>query len=150
MNIAENAKAPRVTTEGLSENQNQINAGGIEKSFDVFHDTETAAKLQCLKCNPPLVKPHGAPKLCPSCQIETDQTTEMFFNNFKRHRRIYKLDCLCFGCKARKTSAMMSKIFSTCRCCADELKAKGATAQSNFISRATNNFFRELKRAVTI
>ncbi len=147
MNVTENAKAQRVTTEGLSRNQNQINAGGIEKHFDVFNYAENGNEKQCLKCNPPLHKLNGAIKLCANCEAERQETATAFFENFRRYRRVVRLDCYCFACNSPKSKAMMSKVLPICRGCAGELKLKGATAKNNFIARTLNNFHKKLKGA---
>ncbi len=132
--------------------ENQLIAGGNQSDF-VFDCRENHQQNQAIKCdlcNPSLEKPRGAAKLCPKCEVDRERTAQTFFENFKKHGRVYKLDCFCFACNSRKTSAMMAKIIPICRKCADELKTKGTIAQSNFISRATNNFLREIKKAVTV
>jgi len=143
-----NKKAQRVTTEGLSRNQNQINAGGIEKHFDVFNYAENGNEKQCQKCNPPLHKPSGAMKFCQNCEAEAEQTAQTFFSNFKKHRTIKKLDCRCGYCSKPKTAAMMSKRLPICRICENDLKSKGATAQNLFIARTLNNIHKKLKEAI--
>ncbi len=82
MNMTENAKAPRVTTEGLSENQNQINAGGIEKRFDGFDNTENPQKIQCQKCNPSFSESCGATEFCAKCQLTTSERKIYFWKTF--------------------------------------------------------------------
>ncbi len=122
-----------------------INAGAISNAFGISDSTENAQKMQCFKCNPPLHKPPGAMKLCPNCEAEAEQTAIAFFDNFRRHRTVYKLNRYCFSCSEWKTEAMMSKQLQICRICADKLKSKGATAQNNFIAHALNNFHKKLK-----
>ncbi len=148
MNITTNAKAQRVTTEGLSKNQNFNNAGGIAKGFDVFNYAENGGEKQCQKCNPPLHKLNGAIKLCANCESEQKQTVTTFFNNFRRHHKVIKLDRYCFACSSPKSEAMMSNQLQICRICADKLKSKGATAQNNFIARTLNNIHKKLKGAI--
>ncbi len=148
MNVTENAKAQRVTTEGLSKNQNFNNAGCIAKLFDVFDSTENGNEKQCYKCSPPLSEPRGKAKLCPNCEAEAKQTATAFFDNFRRHRTVYKLNRYCFSCSEWKTEAVMSKQLQICRICAGELKTRGATARSNFIARTLNNFHKKLKEAI--
>jgi hypothetical protein len=125
-------------------------AGGKSKGFDVFNSTENTTKIQCHKCSPPLSKVQGEVRLCAECRAESAQTAQAFFDNFRRHRKTIKLDCYCYACDTPKSSAMMSRLIPICRKCAGELKAKGATAQSNFMSRATNNFLKGLKRAAAL
>ena len=124
-----------------------INAGAINKCFSISDSTENSQKTQCFKCNPPLHKPSGAMKLCPNCEAEAQQTATAFFDNFRRHRTVYKLDRYCFACNSPKSKAMMSKVLPICRGCAGELKLKGATAKNNFIARTLNNFHKKLKGA---
>ncbi len=54
--MKKNKKAQRVTTEGLSRNQNFIIAGGKSKGFDGFNYAENTLKMQvvCDECAVPL------------------------------------------------------------------------------------------------
>lgn len=141
-------KTQRVTTEGLSKNRNFNNAGSIAKCFDIFDFTEKRQEIQCQKCNPLISKPSGAVKLCANCEAESKETATVFFDNFRQHRRIIKLNRYCFACSSPKSEAMMSKVLPICSGCAGELRAKGATARNNFIARTLNNFHKKLKGAV--
>ncbi len=67
MNMTENAKAQRVRTEGLSGNQNQINAGGISKRFDVFNYRKNASPSQCQRCGSDYMK-FAVNNFCQDCQ----------------------------------------------------------------------------------
>ncbi len=72
MNSIENAKAPRVTTEGLSVNQNQISfAGGKGKRFDVFNYKQFARfgqSIKCRKCQSDYMKFSSIDGYCQDCQ----------------------------------------------------------------------------------
>ncbi len=125
-----------------------INVGTDNKCFGISDSTENTQKIQCQKCNPPLNKPPGATELCANCEAEEKQTATAFFDNFRRHRTVYKLNRYCFSCSEWKTEAMMSKQLQICRICAGELKTRGATARSNFIARTLNNFHKKLKEAI--
>lgn len=118
--------------------------------FDVLDYAQNIANLQCYKCNPAFVKPPGDLKLCEKCALETEQTENAFLDNFRRHRKVVKLDCFCFGCSNPKSSVMMSKVLPICRSCASEVQTKGAAARNNFINRAVNNFYRKLRRAAVV
>lgn len=132
----------------LSRNQNQINASGIEKHFDVFNYAENGNEKQCYKCSPPLSEPRGKAKLCPNCEAEQKQAAITFFDNFRRHRKIVRLDCWCYSCNQPKSSAMMSKSLPICRLCANEMKTKGVTAQNNFVEKVKASVGRRLKAVV--
>jgi protein-arginine kinase activator protein McsA len=60
-----------------------INAGAINKAFDVSDFTENANKKQCNSCNPTTAKPSDAIKLCANCQDETEQTATNFVEKVK-------------------------------------------------------------------
>ncbi len=128
-------------------NQKVIHAGGISKPFDVLNSNQHRSETQvfCDKCNPTTSKPNGVMKLCANCEAERQETATAFYDNFRRYRRIVKLDRHCFACNSPKSSAKMSKFLPICRGCAGELKLKGATARSNFIARTLNNFHKKLK-----
>lgn len=125
-----------------------INAGANNKCFSISDSTENTKKIQCQKCNPPLNKPPGATELCANCEAEEKQTAQTFFNNFKKHRTIKKIDCRCDHCNKPKAATMMSKRLPICRICENDLKSKGATAQNLFIARTLNNIHRKLKEAI--
>jgi len=139
----------------LAANQNPFDTNQIEylagnsNGLSVFDYAENNDKKQCNLCNPPISRPRGATELCANCEAEQKQSATNFFDNFRRHRKVIKLDRYCFACATPKSEARMSKIVPICRICAGELQAKGATAQNNFIARAVNNFHKKLK-AVTI
>ncbi len=140
-----NEQNKRSATNAPSKPKIYINAGADNKCFGISDSTETAQKMQCFKCNPPLHKPPGAMKLCPNCEAEAEQTAITFFDNFRYHHKVIKLDRYCFACSSPKSEAMMSNQLQICRICADKLKSKGATAQNNFIAHALNNFHKKLK-----
>ncbi len=133
--------------EGIESKLN-LTLDGKFKGFDVFDSIENPQKIQCQKCNPTISKPHNPAKLCENCEAEQEQTATTFFDNFRRHRKVIKLDCFCFACGTPKSKSMMSKVLPICRTCAGELKTKGATAQSNFIARTLNNFHKKLKEVI--
>ncbi len=127
-----------------------INAGANNKCFGISDSIENAQKIQCCKCNPPLSEPRGKAKLCPNCEAEQKQTAITFFDNFRRHRKIVRLDCWCYSCNQPKSSAMMSKSLPICRLCANEMKIKGATAQNNFVEKVKASVGRRLKAVVAL
>ncbi|MDQ3748663.1 MAG: hypothetical protein M3367_06585 [Acidobacteriota bacterium] len=133
--------------EGIQSKLN-LTLDGKFNGFDVFNHTENSEKIQCDKCKPKNSKPSGVIKLCANCEAERKETATVFFDNFRRHCRVIKLDRFCFSCDTPKSSAMMSKVLPICRGCAGELKIKGATARNNFIARTLNNFHRKLKGAI--
>ncbi len=130
---------------------NQIERlSGNSNGLSAFDSTQNSKDLQCEICNPPLHKPRGAMKFCQNCEAEAEQTATAFFDNFRRHRTVYKLNRYCFSCSEWKTEAVMSKQLQICRICAGELKTRGATARSNFIARTLNNFHKKLKGGATV
>ncbi len=88
-----------------------INAGAISNAFGISDSTENAQKMQCFKCNPPLHKPPGAMKLCPNCEAEAEQMAITFFDNFRYHHKVIKLDRYCFACSSPKSEALTSEQF---------------------------------------
>jgi hypothetical protein len=132
-------------------NQNTFHANqfdvlaGHSNGFTVSNIAENAEKLQCESCNPTMHKPSGDLKLCADCETKTEQAAIGFFSNFRRHRKIVRLDCYCFACCSPKSAAMMSKRLPICRTCASEVQSKGVIAQSNFIARTLNNFHKKLR-----
>ncbi len=73
MNLSESAKAQRVATEGLSKNQNQIHAGGIEKRFDVFHyrQFDRFGQSKCRKCGSDYMR-FSVDGYCQNCQQKVE------------------------------------------------------------------------------
>ena len=68
--ISKNGKAPRLQTKGLFENQNQINAGGINKRFDVSNLSRFARfgqSIKCRKCSSDYMK-FAVDGYCQDCQ----------------------------------------------------------------------------------
>jgi hypothetical protein len=55
---------------------------------------------------------------------------------------------ICFGCGKPKASEKFSVFYGVCKSCLSEAKAKGKTAQSNFIARTVNNLHRNLRGAL--
>jgi hypothetical protein len=66
MNTVRNAKAQRVRTEGLSENQNFI-VGGKPKGFDVLNYRKNASLGQCQRCGSDYMK-FSVKGFCQDCQ----------------------------------------------------------------------------------
>lgn len=127
-------------------NINQIeHLAGDSNGLSAFDSTQNHKNLQCGKCNPPIYKRSGAIKLCANCEAEAAQTAAAFFDNFRQHRKVTRLDCYCFACSTPKSSAVMSKVLPICRCCAGELKSKNATAKNKIIALTLNNFLKKLK-----
>jgi len=143
-----NEQNKRSVRSAPSKPKNYINAGANNKHFGISDSTENAQKIQCQNCNPPLNKPPGATELCVNCEAEQKQTAITFFDNFRRHRKIVRLDCWCYSCNQPKSSAMMSKSLPICRLCANEMKTKGATAQNNFVEKVKASVGRRLKAVV--
>ncbi len=140
--------SPASDREGIQSKLN-LTLGGKFNGFDVFNHTENSEKIQCPKCNPPLSKPRGEIRLCGGCQAEAAQTATAFFDNFRQHRKVIRLDCYCFACNTPKSAAVMSKILPICRSCANELKAKSETARNNFVERVKASVGRRLKAVTT-
>ncbi len=97
----------RLNFKGSNQKTN-VNAGAINKAFDLFHYAEESQKLQ------------------------SNLTAVM-----KPAQKIIRLH-RCFGCKKHFGIKRMSCLLIFCRNCFAAAQDKKQTAQSNFIDRALN------------
>ena len=148
MNITENAKAPRVTTEGLSKNQNFINAGGISKGFDVSDYAENHDNSQCQICCPPVQISRGAAKLCADCTSSGERLAEGLFEHLKQNRKVIKLR-RCFACNGCFSPSKFSQFYGICKNCLSN-RDEPESARRKFAARAINNISKILRGAMAL
>ena len=134
------------TREGFESSLKNTFSGKFQ-GFDISDFTENTKKSQCLRCNPPFVKPRGAAKFCADCKADGEQLETALVTNFQKHRKIVLLDRWCGGCDTMKTSAMMSKKLEICRKCAEMLKTTTGAEQRRIIAHILHNTEKKLRRA---
>jgi hypothetical protein len=75
---------------------------------------------------------------------EQEVLQEKLTNHLCRNKKIVRTQ-ICLGCGKPKASAKFSVFYGVCKSCLQEAKAKGKTAQSNFIARTVNNLHKNLR-----
>lgn len=125
--LAINEKASAVTTRKGFENP-LINSDG-NQWLNAFDYSGKALEKQLISS--------GAVE-----KLADDLTTHL-----SKPRKVVK--CVrCAGCGKPHAPSKMSILYPVCRKCLGEVRDKGVRAQSNFISRAVNNFQIFLKGAI--
>ncbi len=104
--------------EGFLENQNQINAGGIDKHFDVFDCAiKTVENQYCEKCHPHLAtkaKRGARIALCGDCTTQTETAATAIFENIAAPRKVVRLK-KCSGCGDCKAPSKFSIYYGICK-----------------------------------
>jgi hypothetical protein len=72
---------------------------------------------------------------------------EKLTEHLRRNKKIVRTQ-ICLGCGKPKAPAKFSVFYGVCKSCLQEAKAKGKTAQSNFIARTVNNLHKNLRGAL--